>query len=148
MSSNVRVAGLMFKIGDKTDVSLNKSYICIKKLDEQKICFYCGSKFLVKSGFQTSKQRYLCKDCGKRFVFCKKVDKSVLWHDYIFGKQTYKQLSDKYLISVSSIRRQLSSHRTVRIVSRSKSVVILMDTTYWGRDFGIVVFKAEHKKIL
>ena len=82
-------------------------------------------------------------------MFGKKVDKSVLWHDYIFGKQTYKQLSDKYLISVSSVRRLLSSHRTVRIVSRSKSVVVLMDTTYWGRNFGVLVFKdAERKKIL
>ena len=28
--------------------------------------------------------------------------------------------------------------RTTRITSSEKSVVVLMDTTYWGRKFGVV----------
>lgn len=70
-------------------------------------------------------------------------------HDYIFGKQTLKQLSLRYGISVSTVRRRLDSIRSTRIISSFKSVVVLMDTTYWGRNFGVVVFKdARSKRIL
>ena len=87
------------------------------------------------------KQRYLCKSCGKQFVFRQVVDNQSLYKDYIFGKQTLKQLSDKYKISISTIRRKLSSVGSTRIISSSKNIVILMDTTYWGRNFGVVVMK-------
>jgi hypothetical protein len=74
-------------------------------------------------------------------VFRQKVDLQRLYADYIFGKQTLKQLSDKYKISVSTIQRSFSSVRPTRIVSSSKNVIVLMDTTYWGRKFGVVVMK-------
>ena len=69
------------------------------------------------------------------------IDNQRLWSDYIFGKQTYKQLSVNYQTSVSTVRRKLSLMRHTRIISSSKEVVVLMDTTYWGRNFGVVVFK-------
>jgi len=71
---------------------------------------------------------------------------STLWHDYIFGKQTLVQLSEKYQISVSSVQRLLNAQKTVRIISRQKAVVVLMDATYWGRNFGVLVFKDAHRK--
>jgi transposase-like protein len=92
-------------------------YLHSKKRYGTKKCFYCGSKLLTKSGFQVNKQRYLCHACGKRFVFRKTVNKSTLWRDYIFDKQTYKELSDKYLISISSVQRRLKLQKTVRIIS-------------------------------
>ncbi|MDR0873800.1 MAG: hypothetical protein LBN27_10130, partial [Prevotellaceae bacterium] len=73
-------------------------------------------------------------------------DNQVLWNDYIFGKQTLKQLSEKHSISVSSVQRRLKNIRITRIVSANKSVIVLMDTTYWGRNFGVVVFKDAHRK--
>jgi len=37
----------------------------------------------------------------------------------------------------------------MRVISADKQVVVLVDTTYWGRSFGVVVFKdAVRKKIL
>jgi hypothetical protein len=69
--------------------------------------------------------------------------------DYIFGKQTLKQLSVRYRISVSSVQRHLKKVRSTRVISSAKNVVVLMDTTYWGRNFGVLVFKdAYRKKIL
>ena len=104
---------------------------------------------MIKSGHQCGKQRYLCKNCGKRFVPRQQLDTSLLWQEYIFGKQTLKELSDRHLISVSNVRRQLQKQKTVRIISSKKLVVVLMDTTYWGRNFGVMVFKDAHnKKIL
>jgi hypothetical protein len=77
------------------------------------------------------------------------IDNQVLWQDYIFGKQTLQQLSEKYNISEKSVRRHLSNVRTARIISSDKNVVVLMDTTYWGRNFGVVVMKdSRTKKIL
>jgi hypothetical protein len=36
--------------------------------------------------------------------------------------------------------------RSVRVISSEKQVVVLMDTTYWGRNFGVVVSKDAHRK--
>jgi hypothetical protein len=79
----------------------------------------------------------------------KQIDHQRLWSDYIFGKQTLTQLSPKYEISVSSVQRHLKKARSTRIISVDKQVVLLVDATYWGRSFGVVVFKdALRKKIL
>ena len=87
------------------------------------------------------KQRYLCKSCGKQFVFRQVVDNQTIYEDYIFGKQTLKQLSAKYKISVRTVHRRLSSVGSTRVISSNKDVVVLMDPTYWGRNFGVVVMK-------
>jgi hypothetical protein len=55
-------------------------------------------------------------------------------------------LSERYKISVSSVQRYLKKARSVRVISSEKEVVVLMDTTYWGRNFGVVVFKDAHRK--
>lgn len=103
----------------------------------------------MKNGFKYQKQRYLCKSCGKQFVFRQKIDNQGLYKEYIFGKQTLEQLARKYNISVSTVQRHLSSVRSTRIISSSKEVIVLMDTTYWGRNFGVVVMKdSRTKKIL
>ena len=95
------------------------------------------------------KQNYLCKSCGRQFVFRQSIDNQLLYKEYIFGKQTLKQLSDKYKISISTVQRKLASVRSTRIISSNKDVVVLMDATYWGRNFGVVVMKdARTRKIL
>jgi hypothetical protein len=72
-----------------------------------------------------------------------------LWRDYVFGKQTVYQLSERYCISQSTVRRKLDSIRVPRLISSSKQVVVSMDTTYWGRNFGLVVFKdCRTKRVL
>ena len=71
----------------------------------------------------------------------KVVDYQLLWHEYVHGKQTLKQLSERYGVSHDTIRRRFDTIRPSRMVSSSKDVVILMDTTYWGWRFGVVVIK-------
>jgi hypothetical protein len=83
----------------------------------------------------------LCKSCGKQFVFRKTIDNELLYKEYVFGKQTLKQLSNKHKISVSTIQRKFSFIRSIRIISSSKDVIVLMDATYWGRNFGVLVMK-------
>ena len=103
----------------------------------------------MKNGFKYHKQRYLCKTCGKQFIFRQKIDNQELYNDYVFGKQTLKQLSIKYKITVRTVQRKLSIIGSIRVISSNKKVIVLMDTTYWGKDFGVVVFKDfRTKKIL
>lgn len=47
------------------------------------------------------------------------------------------------------MRRDLKGVRYVQKISKDKHVIIQMDTTYWGRGFGLMVIKdALRKKIL
>ena len=75
-----------------------------------------------------------------------RIDSSSLYHEYVHGKQSVEQLSERYHISPSTVRRRLSSIHSVRMISSYKQVVVLMDTTYWGRNFGVVVFKDNRTK--
>ena len=69
--------------------------------------------------------------------------------DYVEHKFTLKELSAKYRKSVSTIQRSLRKMRHRRTISKDKEVVILLDTTYWGRNFGLMVIKdALRNKIL
>lgn len=65
----------------------------------------------------------------------------VLWQEYIQGKQTYQQLADKYNCSLKTIQRKLDSVEFERSTSFPGIVNLLMDTTYFGRQFGVMVFK-------
>ena len=72
-----------------------------------------------------------------------------LYLDYTDGKQTLSQLSARYGISVSTIQRRLREIGTQRVISKDKDVVVLMDASYWGHNFGGLVFKDAHRgKIL
>jgi len=68
-------------------------------------------------------------------------DNDLLYDEYVFGKQSLQQLSQRYKISISTIQRKFSRIRSTCIISSDKNVVVLMDTTYWGRKFGVVVLK-------
>ena len=55
----------------------------------------------------------------------------------------------KYWKSVSTMQRILRKMRHIHTISKDKEVVILLDTTYWGRNSGLMVIKdAQRGKIL
>ena len=104
---------------------------------------------MVKNGYNKGRQLYKCKCCGRQFLAGNRRDKSEVITDYIEGKQTLSQLSEKYGVSVRTISRDLEGMRYASKISKDKSVVIQMDTTYWGRNFGLMAIKdALRKKIL
>jgi hypothetical protein len=59
----------------------------------------------------------------------------------VFGKQTIFELGNRYGISQNTVRRKLNGICVSPVISSEKAVVVLMDTTCWGRNFGVVVFK-------
>jgi hypothetical protein len=50
-------------------------------------------------------------------------------------------LSLKYECSIKTIQRKLDKYSILNTPSRARSVIVLMDTTYWGRKFGVMLFK-------
>lgn len=89
---------------------------------------------------------YKCYICKKQFVEGLKVESSILWCEYTKGKQTYKQLAFKYKCSKRTIQRKLDLYKVSIPKKQPRKVVILMDTTYWGRNFGVMLFKDSYTK--
>jgi len=69
------------------------------------------------------------------------LDSNVLWKEYSKGKQTYQQLASKYGCSKRTIQRKIDSYTIKKTEKTSREVIVLMDTTYWGRSFGVMLFK-------
>lgn len=64
-----------------------------------------------------------------------------LWLDYVSGKQTYAQLAAKHECSVRTIQRKIDAYQVSSTEPNARSVIVLTDTTYWGRNFGVMLFK-------
>ncbi len=56
------------------------------------------------------------------------------------------QLAHKYNCSVKTIQRRLDQVKIVPTEKTGRVVVVLMDTTYWGRGFGVMLFKDAYTK--
>ena len=64
-----------------------------------------------------------------------------MWEEYTIGKQTYSQLATKYKCCTKTIQRKLDDYKVTDIIKEVRPVIVLMDTTYWGREFGVMLFK-------
>ena len=109
----------------------------------KKNCFYCGSKITKKNGKKNGVQRYKCYACNKVFVVKRQLilDQEQLWKEYVQGKQTYAQLAEKYSCSIKTIKRKLDAYSVKIEAKTARKVIVLMNTTYWGRAFGVMLFK-------
>ena len=81
-----------------------------------KKCKKCGLYSLKRNWTRNWKQRYKCKKCW--YVFENKSKKMIkkLWTDYTEWKQTYKQLSEKYWISIPTIKSRLDKFKIKNFV--------------------------------
>lgn len=84
---------------------------------------------------------YKCQACGKQFIGGKRIIPEQLWKDYFEGKQTYSQLVKKYKCSKRTVQRKIDQYQVRTPQKVCRGVVVLIDTTYWGRDFGVMLFK-------
>lgn len=89
---------------------------------------------------------YKCANCGKQFLGGNRLKNDLLWQDYLVGKQTYSQLAQQYNCSVRTIQRRLDKVKIDKKYKEPRKVIILMDTTYWGRSFGVMLFKDAMSK--
>lgn len=89
---------------------------------------------------------YKCYICKKQFSEGSRLNSAIIWEEYTIGKQTYKQLAKKYNCSQRTIQRKVDLHIITVPEKRPRKVVVLMDTTYWGRNFGVMLFKDAYTK--
>lgn len=99
-----------------------------------------------KYGVRNGKQRYKCIACGLCFSGGVYIYPAQIWDDYTKGKQTYKQLAQKYNCSTKTIQRKIDSYKIITPRKTPRKVIILMDTTYWGTNFGVMLFKDSISK--
>ena len=69
-----------------------------------------------------------------------------MWLEYTQGKQTYNQLAKKYNCSKRTIQRKIDLYKVNIPKKAARKVVVLMDTTYWGMNFGVMLFKDAYTK--
>ena len=111
------------------------------KVYESKKCIYCNSSITKKNGKKNGIQQFKCHVCGKQFLGGYRISTAELWDEYSSGKQTYAQLSKKYQCSIRTISRKLDKYKINFSPAQRREVIVLMDTTYWGRGFGVMLFK-------
>jgi transposase-like protein len=94
-----------------------------------------------KKGFFNDKQRYKCMACGRSFVGGLRIKSEDVLIEYLLGKQTYTQLAEKYNCSNKTIQRKIDQSSAQQNRTFPSPVNVLMDTTYFGKSFGVTVFK-------
>lgn len=91
------------------------------------------------------KQGYRCNSCNKQFV-SKRRPKSLqkkLWHEYVWGKQTLKQLSATFKKCIPVIQKELDRHELKKYETIPQPLVLIADVTFFGRSYGILVFRSQ-----
>ncbi len=86
-------------------------------------------------------QRYKCAACGRVFLDTKRLNPQAIWIEYTQGKKTYLQLDTKYQCCIKTIQRKIDAISVESETIFSSVANVLMDITYFGRAFGVMVFK-------
>lgn len=100
-----------------------------------------------KNGRRQGLQRYRCAECGAQFQTTRRAkDRADLWEEYVFGKQTLAQLAETHGRSHIWIREQLDAVKVTEQSQAPQKTVVIVDTTFWGRGYGVCVFRSAHLK--
>jgi hypothetical protein len=110
---------------------------------------YCGSNKTKKKGFYNNqRQRYRCTLCGKQFQNHsrnKRLEKTI-WKQYVYQRQTIRQLTAKYMRGKNWIRARLMDVPAKEQCHVPQSIVAIADVTFFKRSFGICVIRAYQLK--
>ena len=107
-------------------------------------CPHCASLRTKKKGRQSNRQRYGCTECGKRFQLAHKRTNVIkeIWEAYTQKKQTLQELATTYGRSHVWVRKQLDKNAAPVADITPQETVIIVDTTFWGRLYGVLVFRS------
>jgi len=106
-----------------------------------------------KNGRRRGLQRYKCLSCKRRFTSSRKEKLDWIqdaYEDYSVHKQTYKELSAKYGKSARTLRKYFDNYAgaTGEIHQANESIVLIMDATFFGRGYGILLARSLKKALL
>lgn len=97
----------------------------------------------IKKGKQCGKQRWLCKNCGRLFVNPRKVSTEDVINAYSDGLSTTAKVAGHLGISRRTVCRRLHGLdlQAPPPTTRRGKIITMMDASYWGRSFGVVIIK-------
>ncbi len=98
--------------------------------------------------YKKQRQRYQCRSCGRQFQnhpHHKRLEHA-LWKEYVYERQTIRQLSEKYAKSREWIRQHIRNAPKKEPHHSPHPVVLIADVTFFARAFGICVFRSPHLK--
>lgn len=108
-------------------------------------CPVCGSAQTVKNGKRKGVQTYKCQACGYQFRNSTIPSNDEIWILYMEGKQTISELSHRFGVSESTIKRRLKDiSKSWEQPTIEGSGYVHMDATYWGRSWGVLLALDEH----
>ena len=84
--------------------------------------------------------------CNKKCRQKKRVQTKEIWKEFTHGKQTHTQIAQQYGRSTKWVQRQLKGIEVEKRELAPDEVVIVMDTTYFKRLFGVMVWRCPHRK--
>jgi hypothetical protein len=109
------------------------------------------SKIIQRYGIKRGKQRYRCTACHYQFCISYQGNKRIknAYQAYVLGKQTLRQLSQHYHLSIPTLRKYfdnliVTNHPT-QLAQRA--INLIFDATFFSRTDGILVFRANKKNI-
>ena len=90
----------------------------------------------------------MCIACSRQFQSHKRPAQQQrhLWNDYVWGKQKLTQLSSRVGKGVKWVRKRLEQVSLERKRIAPQPAVFIADTTFFGRTWGVCVFRAPHLK--
>jgi hypothetical protein len=90
-------------------------------------------------------QRYKCQKCGLQFQSKEHPSRrrKILWNQYIWGKQTLKQLSITFKKCIPVIQKDLDAYVLEKNEVDPQRLVLLADVTFFGRGYGILAFRSQ-----
>ena len=103
---------------------------------------------------QRGLQRYLCSDCGHLFRNERRErneGKTHLWLEYVFNKQSVRELSETYTKDRRTIKKELASYVLPLKVHTPRAIHLIVDATYFGdrledTSWCVVVFRDFYGK--
>ena len=103
----------------------------------RKSCPYCYSSNVNKHGVRNNKQCYQCRACHTCWTNLSRPERmrANIWHDYVFERQTIRQLSRTSGKGHICIRAALEAYLPPIEVDCPRPVTVILDATYfsgWG----------------
>lgn len=97
-----------------------------------------------KDGRRLRRQRYKCRSCGYVFESKRRSGRDrekSLWRQYCYERKTYAQIARETKHSSRWVQGKIESAVAEKSALTSGETVLIMDTTYFGRGFGVMVFR-------
>lgn len=69
-----------------------------------------------------------------------------LWQEYVWHKQTLRQLAQKHRHSIQWVQRQLDKAPAHQSANRGQKIIAVTDTTFFGRGYGVLVVRCPRIK--